>query len=223
MKSKIILMTAISLLIAIAFTINAQQKPRNQKESKKPLQEVKSFTGEVTGWANNDDFVYNGFFLQTNSTKFLVKFPPHMGSALTTAIKTGSTISVNGVEGLDTLAGIKEIRLVSVIADGKTLNETTPVAPATIPAKELINGNGKISELQKNKDGKVKGFILDNKTILRVPPNVAEQLNTVAVVGAAISYSGEKQILHTGEVAADSYTIIHCKTITFNGKQYLTK
>ena len=89
--------------------------------------------------------------------------------------------------------------------------------------KELVNSSGKIIELQKDKQGKVKGFILENKTILRVCPSVAEQLTKLAVVGTSITYSGDKKALCTGEATAETYTIIHCKTITINGKQYLTK
>jgi hypothetical protein len=145
-----------------------------------------------------------------------------MGVELTTTIKTGNTITVNGVEKT-TLQGAKEIKLVSITANGTTINETPVVKPAKPVTEEFLNGNGKISEIQKDKQGKVKGYILDNKTILRISPNVAQQLNTLAIAGIAISYSGTKQALHTGEVAVAGYTIIRCKTITVNGKQYLTK
>jgi hypothetical protein len=219
---KIIFATAMVLLMAVAFTSNAQKKPGEPKAKEQPLQQVTAFSGEVISWVNNDDYVYNGFCLQTSSTKFLVHFPAHMGRELTAAIKTGNTITVNGVENT-TPSGEKEIKLVSVTANGTTINEKPPVKPTTPPAEEFINSSGKISELQKGKQGEVKGYILDNKTILRVSPNVAQQLKTLAIAGANISYSGEKQILHNGEVAMDSYTIIHCKTITINGKEYLTK
>jgi len=222
MKSKILLATAIVLLMSIAYISNAQTKAPQPKQKEKPLQQVTTFTGQAGDWVNNDDYVFNGFYLQTSSTKYLVNFPTHMGKELTTAIKTGNTISVNGVEQT-TPQGEKAIKLVSITANGTTINETPPVKPATPPKEEFLNGSGKISELQKDKQGKVKGYILDNKTILRIPPNVAQQLNKVAVAGAAISYSGSKQVLHDGEVALDSYNIIHCKTITLNGKQYLTK
>jgi len=220
MKSKIIL-TIMALLLTVSFIGNAQKKPV-QKVKEKPLQQVTSFTGEVLGWANNEDYVFNGFYLQTSITKYLVTFPPHMGSDLTTAIKRGNTVTVNGVEKTNP-TGEKEIKLVSVTANGTTINETSPAKPANIAKEEFVNGSGKIGEVQKDKSGKIKGYILDNKTILRVPSNVSGQLFIIAVVDAPVSYSGVKQVLRSGEVAVDSYTIIKCKTITINGKEYLTK
>ncbi len=222
MKLKVLITAAIILFMVIAATSFAQHKPHSTNAVKKPLQQITAFTGQVTGWVNNDDFVYDGLYLQSGATKYMVKFPTHMGLELTTAIKTGSTVTVNGVEKASS-TGEKEIKLVSIIADGKTINESTPAKAATAPAKELTNSSGKITQLQKDSHGKVNGFILENKTILRVAPPVAEQIVKLAVVGTTISCTGEKQILHNGEATSEIYTIIRCKTITINGKQYLTK
>jgi hypothetical protein len=229
MKSIIISSIAIVLLMALSLDSNAQNTRSDKKgeryeardarpeaqEEKKPLQQVSVFSGQVVNWANNDDYVYDGFYLQTGNEKYLVKFPPHLGTQLTTAVKTGSTVSVNGAAAFPP-QGEKEIRFVSITADGKTYYNTPP-------AEVLTFGSGKIYDLQKNKQGDVKGYILDDRTILRLPPHVAKQLNQVAVVGAGISYSGVKKILETGEVSVASYTIIHCQTVTINGIQYLTK
>lgn len=218
---KNILTTVIALFMTISFISNAQDKYCNKKSDKTKLQQVTAFLGQVSSWTNNDDYVYNGFYLQTIKDKFLVKFPLNRGSKLITTITVGSTITVNGVERLSP-QGEKEIKLVGIIFDGKNIYDSLPVVIDSPSAEEFINSSGKISELQKDKKNNVKVYILDNKTILRVPPHIAEQLKNLAVVGANISYSGDKQNLLNGEVALDSYTIIHCKTITINGKEYLT-
>ncbi|MEI6682217.1 MAG: hypothetical protein WCO44_06295 [Bacteroidota bacterium] len=222
MKVKVFFTAVIILFVVYATTSFAQHKPHAPGADKKPLQQITAFPGQVTGWVNNDDFIYEGFYLQSGNTKYMVKFPTHMGIELTAAVKTGNTATVNGVEKASA-TGEKEINLVSILADGKTINESTPAKVATPPAKELTTASGKITLLQKDRHGKVNGFILENKTILRVSQPVAEQILKLAVVGTTISCTGEKQNLHNGEATAEVYTIIRCKTITINGKQYLTK
>ncbi len=114
--------------------------------------------------------------------------------------------------------------MVSITADGKNIYDgSVLVVKTTEPAEEAVNGSSKIIELQKDKRGKVNGFILENKTILRVSAKISEQLEKIVKISDVISYSGAKKHLHNGEVAAETYTIIHCKTITINGKEYLTK
>jgi len=89
-----------------------------------------------------------------------------------------------------------------------------------LPKEEFLNGSGKNQRLQKDKQGKVKGYILDNKTILRIPPS-AQQLQ-VAVAGAAIHTVVQNKFLHDVKL---HWTVItySLQTITLNGKQYLTK
>ena len=222
MKIKMMLTGVIAVFIAISFTSIAQQKKPVAKAENKPLEQVMAFSGQVGSWAYNEDYVYNGFYLQTTSDKYLVKFPTHMGNELTTALKTGSTITVNGVECASPQGG-KEIKMVSIIDDGKEISNSPLVKTDVKPVIEIIKGSGNIIELQKDKKSKIIGFILDNKTILRVSQHVAIQLNKLAVVGTSISYSGDKKHLRNGEVAANDYILLLCQSITINGKQYLTK
>jgi len=222
MRSKIIVTSAMAFLIAISFSSIAQKDHKKSKHKKETLKEIKVFKGLVGTWANNENFIYDGFYLQTSTVRILVKFPTHMGEQLTKALKTGSTITVNGAECSDSLMP-KEIKFVSIISDGMTINNVPLVSKNIEPSKEFINGNGKIIELQKDNKENVNGFILDNKTILRVSPQIAKQIEKIAAVGTQISFSGMKKSLKEGEVASVSYSIIHCKTISVNGKQYLTK
>jgi hypothetical protein len=118
--------------------------------------------------------------------------------------------------------GDKEIRVVSIAVDGKNIFEATPNASATEPAEELVNGDGKISAIQKNKQGKVKGYELFNKTVLHIPADIAQQLGDVAIEGAEVTYRGVVKVLRNGEVSKPGFKNVICQTITINGKQYLT-
>jgi hypothetical protein len=186
------------------------------------LRTITAFTGQAGTWVANDNFVYDGFYLQTGGSKYLVKFPASMGAQLKNIVKSGSTITINGsADSLPT--GEKQIRLVSVVADGKTIYETPPTPPSTAATPETAEGSGKITSLQKNQAGDVTGLVLDNKTILRIPPHVARQLGQIVTSGSSISYRGVKRQTATGEVASADYKIVHCESLTANGTQYLTR
>ncbi|MEI6348730.1 MAG: hypothetical protein WCP69_12355 [Bacteroidota bacterium] len=222
MKSKIMLSTVVALLLAIPFASIAQKTKRAPKAVRKTVEKALIVTGQVAGWVNNDDFVYDGLNLQTTNGIFLVKFPTTKGLQLTSAVQIGNTITVNGFEVVLT-QGEKAIKPIGISFNGKNVFDSIPLLPAVAHKKENIYSKGKIVELQKDKQGNLKGLILDNKIILRVPKSFSEQFVKEAVVARIVSFSGVKQILRNGEVAAVSYTIIRCKTITINGKQYLTK
>lgn len=186
------------------------------------LQQVTSFSGKAGEWVNNDDYVYDGFYLQTGNEKLLVRFPVHMGSQLTAAVKNGGNITVNGVLHFSPV-GEKEISMVSMVSGGQTIQETAPPAPVTAAVEEPVTASSKVKEFQKTERGDVNGFILDNKTILRVPPHIATQLSLLASAGTTISYTGVKKPVQQGEAVSSNYSIVHCKTVTINGTQYLTR
>ena len=208
-----------ALLVAISFKGFVQNK---QDVPKIALQQATVFTGQVVGWTNNDDYIYDGFYLQTNNNKFLVKFPTNKGNKFILAIKSDSLTRVRGIEGLTPL-GEKEIKLVGLKAVDENSNDSLFFSKAIHQVEEFIEDSSKISELQKDNNGKVNAFILDNKIILCMPAHVAQDLNLVALVGTNICYTGTKKGLQNGEVAAVNYTIIHCNTITIDKIQYVIK
>ena len=145
-----------------------------------------------------------------------------MGSQFTKAIRTGNTITVNGVEQVNP-EGEKEIRFVSVVANGQTIVDSPPAAAPETISDTQISSSGKITAFQKNREGEVNGYIVDGKTILRVPPHVMMQLNAFVTNGAAVSFTGMKKTANNGEASNGNYSIVHCQTITINGTQYLTR
>lgn len=222
MKSKIVLITVMALLFAVSLPGSAQKAKQAQKAPAKKVEKALIVSGQLVGWVYNEDFVYNGLNLQTTNGIFLVKFPSNKGLQLTSAVQVGNTITVNGFE-IVLAQGEKAIKPIGISFNGKNVFDSIPLTPAVAQTKENIYSKGKIVELQKDKQDRLKGLILDNKIILRVPKNFSEQFVKEAVVGKIVSFSGVKQNLRNGESAAVSYTIIRCKTITIDGKQYLTK
>lgn len=223
MNIKIMRTTVIFLFMAFCFNTHAQSENPVSKSEKEALSQTIVASGYITDWIENTkDYLFDGFNLQTNDEKMMVMFPTHMGSELRQEIKIGNTITVNGFETKDSL-GVTKINMVSVKVEGKTIQVSPPLLAGAAPVNEIINGGAKIRELQKNVDGKISGYVLDNKTILRLAPNVSNELTRMLVVGATLSYSGIKTSSGSGEDAWASYTIIRCQTIIMNGKQYLTQ
>lgn len=218
MKQKTIL--AILLFITFSFSGNAQQGKKTAVKGKTTTPIISKFTGQVVSWTNNEDYMFDGFYLQTTTNKYFVKFPSNKASIITTAIKTSTIATVEGVEKT-TKSGIKEIHLISITTDGINIYDSRDVLKMKKESTAIVSGAAKIVEIQKDNEKNIKGYILDNKTILRIPPHVAAQLKTDATIGSSISYTGITSEKHNGEVASIAFTIIKCKTIMLNGKQYI--
>lgn len=186
------------------------------------LRTVTTTQGKVAMLTTNDDYVYDGFVMLNGSDSIWVKFPPHMGKQMTSAIKAGSTVSVSG--DLNTNPeGKKDLRFISISAGGQTLTDTPPVTPPVPVAETTTSGSGRITAVQTGRMGEVKGFVLNSNTILKVPPHVASQLNDLIKTGATVSYTGNKKAAADGEVSTGNYTVVHTQTITVNGQQYITR
>lgn len=195
------------------------KRERPQIPPDRSLQTVTSYNGKVVKMAINDDYVYDGFYLLNNNDSLLVKFPPHLGTQIMSLVKQGATVSVNGVLNSKP-NGEKEVKMLSVTASGKTIVDTASQR-LVVPADAYTSGSGTITALQTNREGNVTGFVIDNKTILRVPPHASSQLGNLVKANTSVAYTGMKKETKQGEAVAQSYTIVHCKTITVNGQQYL--
>jgi len=170
----------------------------------------------------NDDYIYDGFYLQTAQDSMLVKFPGHLGVQITSLVKAGSTVTVNGTLDYPPFGG-KEIRMVSLTVNGQTVYDTPPATPATAPADNFVNGNGKVVGTQIDREGRMNGLLLDNSTVLRIPPGIAGQLTGLAKDGSRIGYSGMEKMPRAGEVVVGDMKIVHCNTISINGQQFLVR
>jgi hypothetical protein len=186
------------------------------------LQPVAAFQGRVSRLSANDDYVYDGFYLKTTQDSMLVKFPAHLGAEITSVVKVGSTVIVNGTLESPPF-GSKEVRMVSLSIKGQTIYDSPPAALATPPAENFVNGNGKVVGTQMDREGRMNGLLLDNRTVLRIPPGTAGQLAGMAKDGSQVDYSGMQKATQAGEVAMGDMKIVHCNTISINGQQFLVR
>jgi hypothetical protein len=155
--------------------------------------------------------------LKTENNTVFVKFPRHLAQSIKAL---GDSLSVSGFLRLNP-QGVREIKMESISGKGQTVLDQKPVpVPAPLQGR-IVNGKGKISDMQLNKRGDVCGYILDNGVVLRIPPHIAGQLSQTVRRDSEISYSGIEKTLKAGYVLAFDYTIIHCRNITVNGTQYI--
>lgn len=222
MRKNIIFLTLIGILSFVSVsTLMAQPHAArvHGPAEKGQLKQVATYSGIVTEWTYNDDFVYDGLYLKTGETTLFVKFPPHLAQQIRSV---GNNISVNGVLRY-TPEGRQELKMTSVTANGQTVYDQKP-APRTLPQQEsFITGNAKVKQMQINKRGEACGYILDNGVVLRIPPHIALQLSQMVQVGYMVGYTGIEKELKDGHLQAKNYKIVRSQTISVNGTQYMVK
>ncbi|UFH53232.1 hypothetical protein [Spirosoma sp. KNUC1025] len=82
---------------------------------------------------------------------------------------------------------------------------------------------GKIVDYRFNRDGRINGFVLDNKTMVNMPPHVAYQLTDLAKKGSVITVQGYPKDLADGQVQLEKINILRASVLTINGQQYLVR
>ena len=187
------------------------------------LTSLTTVSGTVGQWVGNEDAILDGFTLTGGATPTTVKFPPHLGQQVQKAIKPGSTVSVTGfVHGGP--RGETAFRMNSLTAGKVTVQDAPPVRSATMPpAPTLTTVTGKISDYKLGRDGRVNALVMDDKTVVRIPSNVAYQLTNLATKGSTITVQGYARDLREGQVQLEKTNILRASVLTINGQQYLVR
>jgi hypothetical protein len=173
-------------------------------------------------WAQNENFVYGGFYLKACNEKYTVVFSPYLGHKFKGNLKVNDIVSITGIEVVSN-SGEKIIKLISLITEDEIIYDILPEPAKEALSGKLISGSAKIIEFQKSNSGKMEGIILTNKIIIRMPVPFLELIDQALPVGTKIYYTGQKIILPASEEIAKKYTIISCYTITIKGKNYFIR
>ncbi|MFD2570594.1 hypothetical protein ACFSUS_08120 [Spirosoma soli] len=181
-----------------------------------------TITGAVQQLSTNDDFVFDGFMLNAGSGIVTVKFPPHLGQQIQKLVKTGTTVSVTGTAETSP-RGESTFHMNSLTAGKTTVLDAPPTEPVTPPVETLTNVSGKITDYRVDREGRVNGFVLDDKTVIRVPGHAAYQLTNLATKGTSISVQGYPKTIRNGQVQLEKVNIVRASVVTINGQQYLVR
>ncbi|MDO7874410.1 hypothetical protein Q5H93_06670 [Hymenobacter sp. ASUV-10] len=187
------------------------------------VQVLSEFSGTITSYvAANDDQVYDSFGFKTSTGTDTMRFPRHLGQALMAAAKPGSTVTITGFRDTDP-RGRTALHLVSLTANGQTLRDTPPTPPATPPTEETVTVRGSVQRLTQGPAGRATAAILTDGTVLRLPPAAAEQLAEKLKAGASVAATGTVRAARPGEVAARPVRVVHARTLTLDGVQFLLR
>ncbi len=140
-----------------------------------------------------------------------VKTPPHLSTEMAYAIRLGDTVVVHGLRA----AALPLIQAVSVTdeATGRTVIDRGPPGPGRRPppppAREIgLNGppagssevQGRVRMELHGPRGEVNGALLDDGTMLRLPPAEADRFAGLLQPGQAIVAEGRLRASALGRV-----------------------
>ncbi len=92
-------LVVVATLVGLAISGYAQRDYRHIKNTAKTLHLVSThFLAAFQVRESNDDFVYNGFYLQTQSRKYPVTFSTSVGNQLASELQSGDAVAVNAIE-----------------------------------------------------------------------------------------------------------------------------
>jgi hypothetical protein len=170
------------------------------------IQQLPEFKGTVARYTLTPRGDVDGLLLGDGTE---VHFPPHMSAQLVYVIKPSDAITVRGVKAfslplIDALA-------ISNDASGQTVVDRGPRAMAWVD--QLTSSEGRVQAVLHGKRGEVNGAILEDGTILRLPPPEAQRFATLLTPGQSINAQGNGLVTPLGRV-------IDVQTIGQAGMQY---
>jgi hypothetical protein len=161
------------------------------------IQQLPQFRGTVARYTLTPRGDVDGLLLSDGTE---VHFPPHMSAQLVYAIKPGDAITVRGQKAY----GAPLIDAVAITNDASGLTavdrgpDRGPRAMAR--ADQLISAQGRVQAVLHGKRGEVNGAILEDGTILRLPPPEAEHFAALLVPGQSINAQGNGLVTPLGRV-----------------------
>lgn len=159
-----------------------------------PLADAASTTttqGAVTRFLTNPDGDVDGFVTDAG---VLVRFPPHLSTQLTAAVRKGDRVQVSGTRdegGNFTAQRITDTRSGEQLIDQPPLPGARPLPRAAGgEGLSLLSAQGQVAHVTTAPRGEADGVILSDGTVIKLTPPVAQQFATLVRTGATVSAQG---------------------------------
>lgn len=116
--------------------------------------------------------------------------PPHLGTQLVYTVKPGDAVTIRGLKA----RAIPMVQAMSVKNDatGATVTDTgVGGPPRSHGVQHILSAAGRIKAQLHGPRGDLNGVLLEDGTIVRMPPPEAERLATMLVAGASVTVQGD--------------------------------
>lgn len=142
-------------------------------------------------------------FILTDGTE--VKTPPHLSTEIAYSIKPGDTVTIHGLHA----AALPLVQAVSITdeATGRTVIDNGPPGPGRgpragppAPGSALNEVQGRVRMALHGPRGDVNGALLEDGTVLRLPPPEAERFATLLQPGRTIVATGTELASPVGKM-----------------------
>jgi hypothetical protein len=194
MKKLVLLLSVLMPLAVLPTTVEAKKDDKYQlaQYAAEPFMNAAPLvTGALKRFVINPEGEIDGLLFQDGT---LAKFPPHMASELTAAVKPGDPVSLRGFREP---AGTVKALVITNEATKRAVVEHPPAPDMRKVPKHLrfallgrLQASGKVERLLYGKKGEMNGVMLDDGTIVRFPPHVAYQFGGQLQPGQTIAVEG---------------------------------
>ena len=154
-------------------------------------QAVETVQGTVSQYLMNPNGEVDGLLLTDG---IQVHFPPHMSADLTQAVRTNDIVNAQGVH--ENTVHFRAFTISDTVT-GQSVNESRPSqfqrpVPPELRGVNLkpLQADGTVKVVLVAPRGETDGVVLDNGTIIRVPPDVGTQYSAWLQVGQSIAANG---------------------------------
>lgn len=134
-----------------------------------------------------------------------VKTPPHLSTAMAYSVKPGDAVTIHGLHA----AVLPLVQAVSITdeATGRTIVDNGPPGPGrgpgagpAAPVTGLTEMQGRVRMVLHGPRGDVNGALLEDGTVLRLPPPEAERFATLLQPGQTLIAGGTELVTPIGAV-----------------------
>jgi hypothetical protein len=126
-----------------------------------------------------------------------VKLPPHLTTQIVFAVKPGDAVTVRGLKAR-ALPLIDAASVTNFVTGVTVTDNGPPGGPGRIISETALTG--RIAAALHGKRGEVNGALLENGTMLRLPPPEAERMQSLLQPGQSVAVRGAALVTPLGTV-----------------------